>query len=100
MDRIIQLRREHREARFPDLRGEEIDGIDLVLLDADIVGCVDTFLEGKHLDARRIAILERCHHEASKIARRLRGSDVEYFERLGFLAHAVLAQIKIDGGAT
>ena len=50
-----QLWDEHCRAPFPDrLRGMEIAGVDMVLLDADIAGCVTTWLGGASLRRRRI----------------------------------------------
>jgi hypothetical protein len=38
---IEDMWKEHREAVFPSVsRGRDVDGIDLVMLDADIAGCV------------------------------------------------------------
>jgi hypothetical protein len=38
--RVRALLARHMATPFPDCRGEEIDGVDLVMADADVVGCV------------------------------------------------------------
>ncbi|MCX5563493.1 hypothetical protein [Streptomyces sp. NBC_00038] len=41
---VSRLWQEHLDAEFPaGLRGAELAGIDMVLLDADIAGCVTTW---------------------------------------------------------
>ncbi|WP_344332679.1 hypothetical protein [Streptomyces globosus] len=46
--------------RFPDgFRGVDVDGVDLVLLDADVAGLVQSELSGR-LDGTGIALLRRC----------------------------------------
>ncbi|MEU2358390.1 hypothetical protein ABZ599_36360 [Streptomyces misionensis] len=56
---VSRLWEEHRRAVFPaDVRGAEPAGIDLVLLDATVVGCVSGWLDGGgSLDAERGHIL-------------------------------------------
>ena len=44
MKTVYQLFQEHQEAHFPSgYRGNEIDGIDLVMLDADTYGLIDSY---------------------------------------------------------
>ncbi|MFI7601210.1 hypothetical protein [Actinoplanes sp. NPDC049681] len=43
---VIRLWREHLQTPYPSrLRGTEISGIDMVLLDADTAGCIHAWLE-------------------------------------------------------
>ena len=43
---IAELWKEHLAAPFPKgLQAKDVKGIDLVSLDADIAGCVDSFVE-------------------------------------------------------
>jgi hypothetical protein len=44
MDEIINLYNEHLKTSFPDRRGEEILGIDLVLLDSDTAGLISKYI--------------------------------------------------------
>jgi hypothetical protein len=48
---IEQLWREHKLEAFPQgYRGKDVNGVDLVMLDADVAGCVDTFLDRGNLN--------------------------------------------------
>jgi hypothetical protein len=60
---VARLWQEHWDADFPSgLRGAEpVEGIDMVLLDLNIAGCVHTWLDnGGSLDAKRHRILRNC----------------------------------------
>ena len=88
---IDALWKGHVESRFPaGLRGEEVDGIDLVMLDADIAGCVQSFVRRRQLDQPRLDILSKCHAEVTAISPKLSSEARLYFERLGQMAAAVL----------
>jgi hypothetical protein len=84
---------EHMSAPFPSrLRGEEIDGVEMVLLDADIAGCVSTWL-GNHgrLDEQRQGVLKSCLDDLARVLPLL--DDVEehaYYERLGVVGRLAL----------
>ncbi|CAL9612866.1 hypothetical protein SUDANB120_05683 [Streptomyces sp. enrichment culture] len=57
---LTRLWEEHLRAPFPDgFRGVDVDGVDLVLLDADVAGLVQSELSGG-LDDEGIAVLWRC----------------------------------------
>ena len=86
----------HRASRFPDgLRGSEVSGEDLVLLDADIAGCVQTFLaNGGSLDDERRTILEECCRAVSRVEAGLTGQQREYFARLGQIAQETLRSLE------
>ena len=92
MDDLKTLWREHREAVFPPrCRGRELGGIELVMLDADIAGCVERFLATAELDAQYAALLGRCYRDASLVARQLTEAHEQvYFARLERLAATVL----------
>jgi hypothetical protein len=55
---ILTVWKEHQETPFLSVcRGADIDGIDLVMLDADIAGCGVDLLKRGTLDLWRTAIL-------------------------------------------
>jgi hypothetical protein len=59
-DLLPQLWEEHMKAEFPaHLRGREVEGEDLVLLDAEVAGCVSSSLSSV-LDERRRGTLLKC----------------------------------------
>jgi len=92
---LAKLWSDHLDAAFPpDCRARDIDGIDLIMLDADIAGCVSTFLERKHsLDPRRIVILEDALQDVRHIIPHLSPSAAAYYQRLEQLANLLLTSI-------
>ncbi|WP_371614200.1 hypothetical protein [Streptomyces sp. NBC_00454] len=67
-DRLTRLWAEHRRALYPDsFRGVDIEGVELILLDADVAGLVHTELNGG-LDDNGIALLWACIADLDKIA--------------------------------
>ncbi len=66
-DQLARLWEEHRRALFPDsFRGIDIEGVELILLDADVAGLVQRELNGG-LDDNGIAILWACITDLDKI---------------------------------
>ncbi|MET3987881.1 hypothetical protein [Streptomyces sp. PvR034] len=64
---LARLWEEHLRALFPDgFRGVDFDGVDLVLLDADVAGLVQRELKGG-LDGSAIAYLWHCIADLDKI---------------------------------
>ena len=92
-DEVQQLWSEHRGAPFPSrLRGEEIAGVDMVMLDADVAGCVSVWLSSNgRLDEWRKTVLLQCLDELDRIVPLLQDADErEYYERVRQLARAAL----------
>lgn len=96
MDELRELWRQHVADPFPDgCRGTEVHGVDLVMLDADVAGCIDTYLgsSGK-LDQQRLAILDRCRAEARSIVPRLSDQAKSYFARLERMAGLIVDEAR------
>lgn len=92
---IEKLWKEHHSVRFPlGYGGEEIEGIDLALLDADIAGCVGTFIKRRKLDLKDTAILGLCYRACTVAVRGLNGEAKDYFLRLEKLAELVLQAVR------
>jgi hypothetical protein len=88
---VRRLWEEHMAAPFPDCRGEEIDGVDLVLVDADLAGCVMHFLGDRFRDDDfQLRILRQVAGELDRIVPKMSGEAGEYFECDARLAHATL----------
>ena len=84
----------HRAAPFPDrFRAEEVAGVDLVVVDADIAGCVYTWLHSSGpLDRARLTVLREHLRDLASTLPLLDGPlEREYVGRLRELAALVLA---------
>jgi hypothetical protein len=97
---IEPLWREHHAAEFPAVcRGRDIDGIDFVMLEADVAGCVLTFLKRRGaLDLRRTAILGVCYRNVTYVLPKMPTEARPYFERVERLARLVLDAVKTASG--
>ena len=95
MNEIARLWSQHESAEFPaECRGEELGGIDLVMLDADAAGCICSFLgcRGK-LDRTRHEILRTCRSELETVVSQLVGRPQQYYSRLLKLSELVLHEL-------
>src|SRR5687768_6519171 len=91
MTEVERLWAEYLRADFPDIRGDEVRGTDLVVLDADITGYVTTYLDnGGRLAPARRASLEALAQQARSAARVLTGPGRDHFARLAKLADLVV----------
>ena len=91
---VAPLWERHLARPFPPrLRGEEIEGVDMVLLDADIAGCTQTWLKSStDLDTMRRGALRDCLGDLDTVLPQL--SDPEeaaYYAGLRELAVGVLS---------
>ena len=95
MKDINRLWNDHLNSGFPDeYTCAEVEGIDLVLLDADTAGCISTFIHNKgKLDLWRTAILGKCFRDLAIVNREINSNIDEYFFRLEHLAKLVLQDI-------
>lgn len=66
---VAGLWESHRSRDFSvACRGMEVDGVDLVLLDADLAGCVETWLgSSRDLDADRLRLLRERRDELERV---------------------------------
>ncbi|MEU9033146.1 hypothetical protein AB0D46_37750 [Streptomyces sp. NPDC048383] len=83
---------EHRPASFPrGLAGQDRAGFDLVLVDADIAGCVHTWLDNAGvLDVRLFRVLHWRGSQLTAILTELGEADSpEYWHRLSRMARLV-----------
>ncbi|MGW7018677.1 hypothetical protein ACWGGS_04905 [Streptomyces decoyicus] len=86
---VGKLWEEHLAAAFPTaLRGAEAAGIDMVMLDADIAGCVLTWQNtGGYLDADRQRILRSRLSDLDRVLPLLvETNEIHYSQRLRLLA--------------
>jgi hypothetical protein len=81
-----------RSAPFPSrLRGAEIAGVDIVMLDAQVAGCVSSWLSnGGSLDRRRRDALAACRDHLDRVIPELAGAEAIYCRRLRDLGVLVL----------
>jgi hypothetical protein len=95
---------EHLSRPFPEVLADqeewEIDGIDLVMLDATIAGYVSRFVSGSYHDEleHTCKALRVCLKKLDAVIRKLRGESRIYYEEWWLLCHAalILASQEID----
>ncbi|WP_266873298.1 hypothetical protein [Streptomyces sp. NBC_01381] len=88
LDLLSRMWEEHMRAPFPPhMRGREIEGEDMVLLDADIAGCVLSSLSGP-LDEKRRKSLLICLAAVEKVLPSIDDEDgaTEYYKHLRDMA--------------
>lgn len=93
VEAVARLWDAHLRAEFPaQLRGAELAGADMVLLDADVAGCVSTWLQTRgHLDDWRTGLLMQCVNDLDRVLPLLAGAGAfAYYERLRVMAVAAL----------
>ncbi|MFD9591265.1 hypothetical protein ACFWA9_00695 [Kitasatospora sp. NPDC059973] len=91
--RLAPLWEEHRRALYPDsFRGIDVDGVELILLDADVAGLVQRELNGG-LDDSGIAVLWACIADLDKVVPLINSEYcASYFSRLRTMARLVAAR--------
>jgi hypothetical protein len=93
-DRLRQLWQEHERAPFPEgLAGEEINGVDLVLIDADIAGAIASSVDApRNLDPTSREALVLCRADLERVLPHLSNTpEGLYFARLAAMADLALA---------
>ncbi|MFE3526911.1 hypothetical protein ACFXOD_36095 [Streptomyces sp. NPDC059161] len=88
LELLSRLRDEHTRAKFPPhLRGRDIEGEAMVMLDANIAGCVSSSLSGR-LDEQRRSTLLRCLAALEEVAPSIgdESGAIEYYEPLREMA--------------
>lgn len=101
MDEIIHLYDQHLTTPFPNRRGDEILGVDLVLVDGDAAGLVDKYIRSRgQLSADDIRILNHCYSDLKTVVKELSGADKQYFARLQNIVGLMLEKPKDEDPAT
>lgn len=95
--KIEVLWREHLQAARSWVRGTEVDGIDLDLLDSNTCQCVITYMDSGSLGSWKTATLVRCVEDLDTVIGLLEGEVRTYFERLRDMARAVLGSASTRG---
>lgn len=91
---IEELWNEHWLAAFPKTyRGKDLDGIDFVMLDADVAGCVHSFLSRGNLNLYQTAVLGLCYRNLSHVIPFLNEEGKAHYRRLERLAALVLKAV-------
>ncbi|MDT7605267.1 MAG: hypothetical protein QOF61_3264 [Acidobacteriota bacterium] len=91
---IEELWQEHRAAPFPKgFRGKDVNSIDFVVLDSQIAGCVDTFVQRGELNVYQVAMLGLAYRNITYVLPILNDEGAEHFWRLERLAELVLKQV-------
>lgn len=89
---VTELWKAHREAAFPGrLRGEDVVGVELVMLDSDVASCIMSWLNnGGEIDDQRWNILAACEQDLDRVIPELAGHEASYYRRLLDMAVLVL----------
>lgn len=89
---VTALFEAHTKAAFPNRwRGADVAGFDVVMLDADLAGCVSGWLSGRGLlDDRGWDVLAGCEQRLARVLPELDPRSREYFQRLLDMAALVL----------
>ena len=92
---ILELWKQHSSATFPKGHGRtELHGIDLDLLDAEIAGCIQMYVNHGTLEYRHLATLSNRLIDLNTIVLLLSREELVYFNRLRTLADLVLQEVK------
>lgn len=95
MDDIVKLYNEHLATRFPDRRGDEVMGVDLVLIDSDTAGLIDKYIKSRgQLSSDDLRLLNHCHADLKTIIKELSGADRQYFAQLQNIAGLIIERLK------
>ena len=84
---------EHKQAEFPArLRGEDVAGVDMVMLDSDVAGFVIAWMSSQgQLESRQRDLLAQCLADLNRVLPLLNDeSERRYYERLRDLAALTL----------
>jgi hypothetical protein len=81
---VTTLFEAHRKAPFPSRwRGADVEGIDMVMLDATAAGCASAWLEQQSLvDDQRWDVLAECEQRLIRVIPELDACGREYYQRL------------------
>lgn len=94
-DEIVRDWAAHRGSAFPPkTAGKVIDGIDLVLFDAELAGCIDAFVEHYCLKPGTRKILESSREDLRNIAPQLDPLARTYFERLENIISRIIGYLE------
>ena len=95
MTNIEEKYQEFYNQEFPkELRGEEIFGIDLIMLDADTAGLLQKYIENQgKLIKSDFELLERLNHELKTVTKELKGIERTYFSTLWNLSNRIVSEL-------
>lgn len=93
LDAVTRLWDAHMRAAFPArLRGMDLVGIDMVMLDADTAGCVSSWLHNRGaFDSGRREVIASCIADLNRVLPALIDrQEIAYYTRLREMAMATL----------
>jgi hypothetical protein len=95
---IAEFLENHMNAPFPPGAHElDIPGVELELLDADVVGLAQSYLRQARLTAEQQGILNTSVEELRRVLPELPQEMRDYFARLHALAMSVLNELPVRG---
>lgn len=94
MEEITKLYNEHLATSFPDSRGDEIMGVDLVLANSNTAGLISKYIATRgQLSSDDLRILSQCYSHLKTIVKELSGADRKYFARLQNIAGLIIEKL-------
>lgn len=93
---IIELWKKYSSAMFPKgYSDKKINEINLALLDAEIAGCIQMYMnQNGELDRERVKILRKCLVDLNTVVLLLNSEELSYFDHLSKLANLVLQEVE------
>jgi len=92
---ILELWKEHSRAMLPTgYDNKKLNGIDLSLLEAEISGCIQMYVNQETLEYRYLESLSNRLIDLNMIMLLLNDEELIYFNRLRTLADLVLQEVK------
>ncbi len=75
--------------------GQEVEGIDLVLLDTFAAGCITSFVGNRgRIEPNQIAVLKECLHDLDSVVPLLEGEARTYFQEMRNITDQIVHSLR------
>jgi hypothetical protein len=92
MEDLRQLFNKFLSTPFPDVRGEVIRGIELVMLDSTVAGLLMTYFSSRgYITDGNLKMLRECYEDLEIVHKELSGANRQYFATLQNITAQVIA---------
>jgi hypothetical protein len=91
MKLLLNLYEKHESTTCPDLRGKEVNGINLLTLDADSIAVILSYLGSSgNLNELHRRILKQCHLDLNLVVKDLEPDEKLYFSSLRSMINTII----------